>query len=247
VREEFGELEFGSGSLLEIQRSWTGHNQIFKSSPRPENRASWLSHQALNEKFELVQYHLHTPSEHTIDGEYFDAEVHLVHMNEARTTLSVIGIMIKQGNESQLSSSFFEDMIHQQHFDSEQQFTKVQAFDPTIFLKELSSSQYFYYKGSLTTPPCSEDVNWFVMKTPLLASPDQISRLKTYQAHNSRPLQPVNGRKVFSAPQQQQLSSQQSCQQLSSGCGTKVTNQEVEPSFLPQFVVSQLTEDKLEL
>ena len=198
---ELGRLEFESGKLSEMKMTWTGHNQVFYSTSHPENEPSSFLHKELREPFHLIQYHLHTPSEHTLDGVYYDAEIHLVHMNEAKNTLAVIGIFVQQGNKTSYSE-FFETMIHEENHQHEHDETKFQDFDPTLFSKELLSSEYYHYKGSLTTPPCSEGVNWFVMSSPIFASPEQLQRLKLYQRHNSRPVQPLYERTLLFYPEE---------------------------------------------
>jgi carbonic anhydrase len=55
---------------------------------------------------------------------------------------------------------------------------------------------YYTFQGSLTTPPCSEDVTWFVLKTPLAIADDEIAAFSKIYALNARPVQPLNGRVI---------------------------------------------------
>jgi len=188
----------------------------------------------------LIQYHLHTPSEHTLDGEYYDAEIHLVHMDEHKHTLAVIGIFVKEGNELDYSE-FFETMIHEENHEHDHDETKFQDFDPTLFSRELHSSEYFHYRGSLTTPPCSEGVNWFVMRDPIFASPEQLQRLKLYQNHNSRPIQPVQDRRVEFYPEESNVCSAEN----PALCPTNVTEKPEEPVITAHVVIAPVEKSEL--
>lgn len=144
------------------------------------------------EAWELLQFHLHVPSEHTVDGKAFDAELHLVHKNRAGQ-LAVVGVLITKGRENPVLKAVIDDA----------------PADPTddarpvpgamIDLPSLlpAASSYFTYDGSLTTPPCSEGVRWFVSQTPIELSEAQIARLYVlFHGHNSRPVQPLGDRTV---------------------------------------------------
>jgi len=245
-RPDLGRLEFEPGKLSKIVMTWTGHNQVLAPSEHPENDPSSFIHSQLGEPYHLIQYHLHTPSEHTLDGVYYDAEVHLVHMNEAKNTLAVIGIFVKQSNDSSSQhSEFFETMIHEENHEHDHDETKFQDFDPTVFSKEIQSFEYFHYKGSLTTPPCSEGVNWFVMRAPISASFEQLQRLKLYQRHNSRPIQPVYDRDILYYPEesmnQVSVSSNDPTSTTSSSTTNITDNQSTRVETVEGSVVSQLT------
>ena len=77
-----------------------------------------------------------------------------------------------------------------------------QEHTPTGMLVDLnrllpSDRGYYTFTGSLTTPPCSEDVTWFVLKQPVeISKPEESAFAKRY-AHNARPVQPLNGRSVL--------------------------------------------------
>jgi len=239
-RPDYGRLEFESGNLKDVKMQWTGHNQVFYSNSHSENVPSSFLHKSLDEPFHLLQYHLHTPSEHTLDGEYYDAEIHLVHMDEQKKTLAVIGIFVKEGNEMD-HSKFFETMIHEENHEHDHDETKFQDFDPTLFSQELHSSEYFHYRGSLTTPPCSEGVNWFVMKEPIFASPEQLQRLKLYQNHNSRPIQPVHERRVEFYPEETNVCSVEN----PTVCATNVTEKTIQPVITAHLLVVAVEKQEL--
>lgn len=141
--------------------------------------------------FNLVQFHFHTPSENQINGKSFPLEVHLVHKND-KGELAVIGVMFDVGNAHELLDSIWKKVSSKEN----EEVKLDQEINPMNLLPE--EKNYFRFNGSLTTPPCSEGVRWFVMKKPLTASLEQIHQFKGWMKHdNARPLQPVNARPVL--------------------------------------------------
>lgn len=141
--------------------------------------------------YKLLQFHFHTPSEHRIDGKAAPMEVHLVHQNPKKE-LAVIGVMINEGKESAALKAIWDDMPEEA---GDKEKVKVKGFDASAFLPE--NREFFHYAGSLTTPPCSEQVRWFVMKNPIEFAKDQIDKFKGTIGHSIRPVQPLNGRDIF--------------------------------------------------
>jgi len=141
--------------------------------------------------FNLVQFHFHTPSENQINGKSFPLEVHLVHKND-KGELAVIGVMFDVGNAHELLDSIWKKVSSKEN----EEVKLDQEINPMNLLPE--EKNYFRFNGSLTTPPCSEGVRWFVMKKPLMVSQAQIHQFKGWMKHdNARPLQPVNARPVL--------------------------------------------------
>ncbi|MGF1478606.1 MAG: carbonic anhydrase [Cyanophyceae cyanobacterium] len=140
------------------------------------------------EEYELVQFHFHTPSEHTTSGQAYAMELHLVHRN-AVGELAVLGIMMTEGIAHSAIATIWE------HVPGEK--TKAVA-ESTINAADLlpSSVNYFSYGGSLTTPPCSENVRWYVFAEPIQVSQEQIDRFENLYPVNARPTQPINGRQI---------------------------------------------------
>lgn len=140
--------------------------------------------------YDLKQAHLHGGSEHQIDGETYPLEMHLVHKNADLGTAAVIGVFITEGAENAFFSQFFGNLpkVEGEHFTDT---TQVNLLD---FLP--SNGGYYTYQGSLTTPPCSEVVTWFVMREPVTASAAQIETLKNILHITYRPIQKLNGRVV---------------------------------------------------
>ncbi len=141
--------------------------------------------------FNLVQFHFHTPSENQINGKSFPLEAHFVHKND-KEGLAVIGVMFEIGNSNELI-----DIIWKKVSSKENEEVKIeQELNLMGLLPEEKS--YFRFNGSLTTPPCSEGVRWFVMKKPLAISQAQIYQFKGWMKHdNARPLQPINARPIL--------------------------------------------------
>ncbi len=140
-------------------------------------------------KFSLVQFHVHLPSEHTIDGKQFELEVHLVH-KDAQDKLAVVGVMVEEGD----ALTDFDGLLAAVG-EIDQETDVDEPFDPSSLLPE--THDVLRYDGSLTTPPCSEGVSWNVMVEPITMSKAQIESLKTHlHEPNSRPLQEANGRET---------------------------------------------------
>lgn len=132
------------------------------------------------QRYALVQFHFHTPSEHTIEGASFPAEAHLVHESDTGE-MAVIGIMIEEGAEHSVLRQVLSGSGAQ--------------VDPGQLLPE--DKGYYTYTGSLTTPPCTEGVRWIIMQQPVELSSTQIEQLKGDQTN--RPVQPLNGRRILAS------------------------------------------------
>lgn len=131
--------------------------------------------------YTLVEFHFHTPSEHTIEGQRFAAEAHFVH--GGGDAPAVLAVMIEEGAEN---------AALQKALPGSGGGGLQQQINPGALLPE--SHAYYTYEGSLTTPPCTEGVRWFVLQEPLEASPAQIQQLKG--EGTNRPIQPLNGRRI---------------------------------------------------
>jgi carbonic anhydrase len=139
-------------------------------------------------KFSLLQLHVHAPSEHEIDGQRAAMEVHFVHATD-KNELAVVGVLVKEGAENGAYSAL-TDSLPQQLGDA----VTVPALDlPSLLPPEQGTYQY---AGSLTVPPCSEGVSWFVMQEPVEMSSSQITAMTDLYSDNSRPVQPLNDRPV---------------------------------------------------
>ncbi|MBR9914694.1 MAG: carbonic anhydrase family protein [Algicola sp.] len=145
----------------------------------------------LNQKrFDLKQFHFHEPAEHLIDGIRYPLVLHLVHMSD-NEEYAVIAVMAKEGQSSE-PFDFLESFLPVL---PGQTATVDQAFDMNLNLPEHRT--YFNYTGSLTTPPCSESVEWFIFKDPITVSLKQVEQLRALMPlNNYRNEQPHNGRRI---------------------------------------------------
>jgi len=144
-----------------------------------------------DQSFELKQLHFHAPSENTIEGHTFPMEAHFVHADK-EGNLAVITVMYEIGTTNPELEKAWQYMPHEvggTHALSEQ-------VDAAALLP--GDHDYYRFNGSLTTPPCSEGVNWFVMKRYDTASLEQIDAFSNTMHHaNNRPVQPINARVVI--------------------------------------------------
>ncbi len=169
-------------------RSWAetalnnGHTIQFDVAPGS------VLHAGVN-RYQLVQFHFHTPSEHLRWGVPAPAELHLVHKAEDGT-LAVVGVRLVPGRWSGATlSSLWAALptLQGQRFP-----VRALRIDPEELLPPRRG--YVYYRGSLTTPPCTEGVEWFVLSEPVEVPPGLLQRLAQIMGANARPVQPLNGR-----------------------------------------------------
>ncbi|MBD2771282.1 carbonic anhydrase [Iningainema tapete] len=143
------------------------------------------------ETFNLVQFHFHDPSEHTINKKPFDMELHLVHRSEAGA-LAVIGVLLKQGQHNAALQPIWDAFPNR---NEPEQVVKTVKVNAGQFLPK--NQKFYRYFGSLTTPPCSQGVNWIVMQQPIEISQDQIQKFANLISIDARPVQPRNNRFVL--------------------------------------------------
>lgn len=141
-------------------------------------------------EYTLLQFHFHALSEHTFGGEYADMEVHFVHKN-AEGQLAVIGIMMYKGAENAALAAMF-DNIPAHKDETIEVDAEINGLDVLPAARE-----YYRYNGSLTTPPCSEGVKWFVMKESIEISEEQLAKFTAVYSNNYRPVQPMNEREFI--------------------------------------------------
>jgi carbonic anhydrase len=141
-------------------------------------------------KYELLQFHVHSPSEHQVNGKAYAMCAHLVHKDESGK-LAVIAVLMEKGKENKFIDTLWS---HLPKDEGKELFAK----DVIINVEDLlpASKGYYNYSGSLTTPPCTEGVNWIVLKTPVTVSGDQVLKFTSIFKKSVRPVQPLNGRVV---------------------------------------------------
>ena len=140
------------------------------------------------ERYDLQQFHFHGPSEHTVNGKYAPMEAHFVHKNSLGQ-LAVIGVLIEEGPEHTELTEIWNEMPKSKG--PARTVASVQV-DPAALLPKDRIS--FRYSGSLTTPPCFEDVRWIVMQAPIRVSKEQVTAFRKVIGRNNRPVQPLHGR-----------------------------------------------------
>jgi carbonic anhydrase len=148
---------------------------------------------ANGDNFELKQFHFHSPSEHTVDGKHYPMEVHLVHIQPESGQIAVVGVFLEKGGSSnKVVDTVLKDMpeAHKSH-------TMPGAFIKANDLLPNNKTHY-RYSGSLTTPPCSENVLWHVMKHPIKVSNKHYDAFVKLIGENARPVQPLHGRPLKS-------------------------------------------------
>ena len=145
----------------------------------------------LGEKvYRLRQFHFHTPSEHLLHGVSFPMELHLVH-EAAPGDRAVIGVLLSEGTQNPAIQSIWDNAPVAEGTRRVEGVT----LDAAALLP--ASRGYDHYVGSLTTPPCDEGVQWYVLQEPVQESVEQIKTFQTrFFQHNARPVQPLNGREI---------------------------------------------------
>jgi len=141
--------------------------------------------------YQLLQFHFHTPSEHTVGGKSFDTEMHLVHKND-KGELAVVGVLIARGAENEAFADIWAGLP--------EHASEVETLDAYVNADDLlpADRSSYRYTGSLTTPPCSENVKWIVLKTPIELSGAQVDELHAIINDNNRPVQPLHKRNLIS-------------------------------------------------
>jgi carbonic anhydrase len=150
--------------------------------------------QVYGKAYTLLQLHFHSPSEHTMNGKQYAMEIHLVHKND-EGQLAVVGVLMQPGKPHPLLQTLIAQFPTDVNQEKVVQNVRV---NPKDFFPR--KTQYYYYNGSLTTPPCSEGVAWFVMKTPIEVSAEQVSQCTAVMHQNARPVQPLHDRVVLEKP-----------------------------------------------
>lgn len=140
--------------------------------------------------YALKQFHFHAPAENTIEGHEYPMEAHFVHADD-EGNLAVVALLYRAGKQNAELEKAWAHMPEHAGVNHE--------LPAWVNANELLPRNHAYYRfdGSLTTPPCTEGVKWFVLAHADTASKEQIERFtKTMHHHNNRPVQPLNARVV---------------------------------------------------
>jgi len=139
--------------------------------------------------YELLQFHFHRPSEEQIDGKPSAMVVHFVHKNN-EGELAVLAVMLREGNENPGIKTLW---THAPKKESAELVPDGVSFNPANLLPR--EMDFFHYDGSLTTPPCTEKVKFYILKTQVNVSKEQVAEFPFKL--NARPIQPANGRPIY--------------------------------------------------
>lgn len=144
--------------------------------------------------YHVLQFHFHAGSEHTINGEQYPMELHIVHRDANSGNLLVIGVLLAEGEEDNAAyADIFANLPAEEGEPNEETELMVNVAD----LLPENPDAFYTYEGSLTTPPCSEIVRWIVMEQPVTLSSGQLDAFYAIYPNNFRPTQPLNGRDLF--------------------------------------------------
>ena len=212
--EHWGELapEFalcGSGleqSPVDIDDEQDASLPVLLANYKPapvtiENNGHTVQHNISNgstlkigaQEVQLLQYHLHTPSEHTVNGASYPMEIHFVHKTPSGQ-LAVLGVFVRAG----AFNSALEQVFKYSPKAKGSSNVPTISIDLQKLLPRNVVANYVHYQGSLTTPPCSQGVKWFVNQTPISASAQQIAKFKQlFHGLNARPTQDLNNRVIY--------------------------------------------------
>jgi len=141
--------------------------------------------------YELVQFHFHHLSETEINSQHSPMEIHLVHKDKDGN-LAVVAVLLNEGHPNQTVSTLWSNLPSDEGKESTPEHVEIEA----VHLLP-ANHRYYTFPGSLTTPPCSENVTWFVLARPVMLSKQQIAKFAAIYPNNARPVQPLNGRTVL--------------------------------------------------
>jgi len=140
-------------------------------------------------RYELIQFHFHKPSEEKVDGKAHAMVAHLVHKG-GDGALAVVAVLLDKGHDNPTLRAIWTHLPkHKQ-----KEVAVPTAIDAAALLP--ADRGYYTFDGSLTTPPCSEGVRWFVLKTPMTVAASELTAFARLYPMNARPTQPLNGRAV---------------------------------------------------
>lgn len=143
-----------------------------------------------DQRYELVQFHFHHPSEESIDGKAPEMDVHLMYRSADKKVIGVT-VLVRSGNANSTVETLWE---HMPKVEGQQEVAGVEISPGALLPRDTSG--YYMYAGSVSAPPCTEGITWFVLKKPISLSAEQIKAFAELYPDNARPVQPLNGRVV---------------------------------------------------
>lgn len=140
-------------------------------------------------RYDLVQFHFHHPGEETVKGKLPDMDIHFVHKS-ADGKVAVVAVRLNEGNGNAVLASLWPHLPKTVGATDK----STEEMSPAGLLPQ--DRGYWTYEGSLTAPPCTEGVRWFVFEEQVELSRDQLKAFATLYKVNSRMLQATRGRKI---------------------------------------------------
>jgi len=137
-----------------------------------------------------VQLRVHRPSEERLNGKRYPMVAHLVH-KDSDGKLAVVAVLLATGPQNPLLKTLWNNLPREK--EREVTVDKVEINVGDLLPRDRA---YYTFQGSLTTPPCTEGVTWFVLKQPTPISGDEVDRFSRLYPMNARPVQPLNGREI---------------------------------------------------
>jgi carbonic anhydrase len=144
-------------------------------------------------RYHLTQFHFHRPSEEYVHGRRYDMVLHLMHVSSDGEAIGV-AVLLKEGHANPTVAALWQDMPQEEG----QQAVPELALNPAHMLPRRLG--YYTYMGSVTAPPCTEGVRWFVLKSPVEVSAAQIQAFAALYPDDVRPLQALGARVVMESP-----------------------------------------------
>ena len=183
---------YTTGDRQDLSFAYTGHAKSLTNTGEfvKVNYENGSSIRLDGHTYQLTAAHTHNPSEHTLNGESFALEMHLVHKRESGE-IAVVGILYRLGEPDPAIQSIIDAAPKQ-----DETITPTSPMKPSDFLP--AGHGYFAYTGSLTTPPYTEGVRWHVMSETAEVSEQQVTQLAalTGGGANNRPIQPLNNHQI---------------------------------------------------
>ncbi|KAJ3253543.1 hypothetical protein HDU77_004509 [Chytriomyces hyalinus] len=176
----------------------TGHTVQLQFN---ETSARLLTRDVNGGDTKVQQAHFHSPSEHHVNGKYFPLELHFVHVSDAKK-ISVIGVFFELGPWNPWLDQFITQIPEHEH-----QQNKLEHLYMGSMYEALMERNYFSYSGSLTVPPCTEEVLWMVAREPVTVSDAQLALIRDVMPFNSRPTQENDSGKSKGVPEKPKVAS----------------------------------------
>ncbi|DBA01123.1 TPA: hypothetical protein N0F65_001751 [Lagenidium giganteum] len=197
--------EYSNGQSLQFDGECTAFKMKQTSdSYKGEVQSGTCTVAANSAKYSMLQFHIHSPSEHTVDGKVYDAEAHFVHRSEDGSKLLVVGLFLQKEANANTDPWLASVWNTLSNVNSNKTTSIELGSYASVLQSQVAKGHLYNYPGSLTTPSCDEIVDWWVIETPLAVSPEDFDQFQQHLArlpvtdkgNGARPVQPLNGREI---------------------------------------------------